>query len=46
MKKELKNALRNIDLIVGKIALPRDQHVQLVKDIDLLRSECEKKKKS
>ncbi len=42
MKKEVKAALANINVIVANTPLKRDEHTQLMNDIKLVSDECDK----
>lgn len=39
MKKEVEDALKNIDWAVSQVALNREQHVILIKNIELIKAE-------
>lgn len=44
MKKEIEEALKNIDFAVSQLALNREQHIILVKNLELIKSELTPKK--
>ena len=43
MKKELEEALRNVELTCANARLSREEHLILARNIDLLRKRCEDK---
>ena len=44
MTKELEQALRNIDTVCANAVLKRDLHIELQKNLELIRKRCEDKK--